>query len=499
MKNIIKYLSGILIAIVIMAALAYMALAVYYHDHFIFGTWAGGNYITGLSVSQAAELLNSLYESKDLTVIDKDGKKYQIYSNDIDIKADYTASLQTAFDRQNVITWIYNMVKGKELTMVPEISYDKEKLNDIVMLWPCFDLKEEDRTIQIVNIAYEGYQLIDTMEDVPVYDEIIKQIDIALRGGISEVDLADFDACYKDLELSDDLESIKKTYDKINDIQSTGIIYKFGQEEIEFGASLIGNAIVTQDNASDMSLQKQNNKNPGNGLFIIDNQEVSFPKDYSFENGFAVDSSGNLILSEAVLYESVSELCGQYSTVGGSRSFTTSLGQKINVSGGTYGNKIDTDEEFEYVISALINDVKEDHEPSYEQLASNQGHDDIGDTYVEISIDDQHLYYYQGGELVLDSDIVTGNVNLGRDTPTGVYYVYGKTRNRYLRGRGYVSFVKYWMPVYKGVGMHDASWRDEFGEDIYLNSGSHGCINLPTDIASKLYEYVEIGIPVVIY
>ena len=55
------------------------------------------------------------------------------------------------------------------------------------------------------------------------------------------------------------------------------------------------------------------------------------------------------------------------------------------------------------------------------------------------------------------------------------------------------------MPVYKGVGMHDASWRDEFGGDIYQNEGSHGCINLPTDKAEELYGYVEIGTPVVIY
>lgn len=499
MKTIIKWLSGILITIVILAALAYMALAVYYHDRFVLGTWAGGHYITGLSVSQAAELLNSEYEATDITVIDKDGKKYTISSNDIDVKADYTQSLNTAFDRQNVISWIYNMVNGKELTMVPEITYDEEYLEKLVLLWPCFDLEEEDRGIEIVNIVDEGYQLINTMEDVPVYDEIIKQVDIAIRSGDSEVDLSTFDACYTDLELTDEMISVKKTYDKVSEVQETGIVYKFGDQEISFDGSFVSEAIVTKEQATDMSLQKAKKNQPGSGMFIIDGQEASFPKEYSEENGFVVDSSGNLIISESALYESVQELCGQYSTVGGVRSFTTSLGETIKVEGGTYGNKIDNDKEFEYLISSILEGTKETHEPSYEQLAAEQGTDDIGDTYVEISISDQHIYYYKDGELVLDSDIVTGNVKLGRDTPTGVYYVYGKAKNRYLRGRGYVSFVKYWMPVYKGVGMHDASWRDEFGGDIYLDAGSHGCINLPTEIASQLYEYVEIGTPVVIY
>ncbi|MCR5770169.1 MAG: L,D-transpeptidase/peptidoglycan binding protein [Butyrivibrio sp.] len=499
MKTIIKWLSGIFIVIVIMTALAYMALAVYYHDHFVFGTWARGHYITGLSVSQAAELLNEEYETADLTVKDKEGKKYEINAEDIGVKADFTASLQTAFDRQNVVSWIVNTISGKELTMVPEITYDEDALEKAVSLWPLFDLKEEDRTIEIVNVAYEGYQLIDTMDDVPVYDEILKQVDIAVRSGVGELDLENFDSCYKDLELTDKMESVKKTYEKISKLQDTGIVYKFGSQEIEFDGSFISDAIVTEEQLEDMSSQKTRKSEPGSGEFISGGEEVSFPKSYSIENGFIVDYAGNLILSESALYESMQELCGQYDTVGAARSFISNDGDTIKVNGGTYGNKIDNDKEFEYLISSILSGTKETHEPFYEQLAAEQGTDDIGDTYVEISIDDQHLYYYKDGELVLDCDIVTGNVKLGRDTPTGVYYVYGKAKNRYLRGRGYVSFVKFWMPVYKGVGIHDASWRDEFGGDIYTDSGSHGCINLPSDKAEELYGYVEVGTPVVIY
>ena len=107
-----------------MAALVYMALAVYYHDRFVLGTWARGHYITGLSVSQAAELLNSEFEASDLVVIDKEGKRYEVKASEIGVKADFTSSLQTAFDNQNVISWIYYMVNGKELIMAPEITYE---------------------------------------------------------------------------------------------------------------------------------------------------------------------------------------------------------------------------------------------------------------------------------------------------------------------------------------------------------------------------------------
>ena len=44
------------------------------------------------------------------------------------------------------------------------------------------------------------------------------------------------------------------------------------------------------------------------------------------------------------------------------------------------------------------------------------------------------------------------------------------------------------MPFDGGIGLHDASWRSEFGSDIYLYNGSHGCVNLPYDAAKIIYE-----------
>ena len=92
----------------------------------------------------------------------------------------------------------------------------------------------------------------------------------------------------------------------------------------------------------------------------------------------------------------------------------------------------------------------------------------IGDNYLEVSLDEQHLYYYENGALVLDSDVVTGNHAYGYDTPQGVYSVYFMQRNRTLVGETYRSFVNYWIAFYNHYGVHDASWRNEFGGDIYL-------------------------------
>ena len=68
-----------------------------------------------------------------------------------------------------------------------------------------------------------------------------------------------------------------------------------------------------------------------------------------------------------------------------------------------------------------------------------------------------------------------------------------------LKGKDYRSHVNYWMPVYGGIGIHDATWRSEFGGEIYLRSGSHGCVNTPLEVMDIFYPRVQKGTPVVIH
>ena len=109
------------------------------------------------------------------------------------------------------------------------------------------------------------------------------------------------------------------------------------------------------------------------------------------------------------------------------------------------------------------------------------------------------MFYYVEGKKVLETDVVTGCVNQGMATPEMVCYIRAKSRNAILRGANYRSFVNYWMPVYGGIGIHDATWRDEFGGNIYIKSGSHGCINTPLEKMTELFDNVEVGTPVVIH
>ena len=96
-------------------------------------------------------------------------------------------------------------------------------------------------------------------------------------------------------------------------------------------------------------------------------------------------------------------------------------------------------------------------------------------------------------------NIVSGNISKSHGTPSGTYSVKYKEKDAILKGADYACPVKYWMPFNGNIGMHDASWRSKFGSKIYTTNGSHGCINMPTDAARKVFQNIEEGIAVVVY
>ena len=124
---------------------------------------------------------------------------------------------------------------------------------------------------------------------------------------------------------------------------------------------------------------------------------------------------------------------------------------------------------------------------------------EVGDTYVEVSLSDQHMWYIVDGDVYLESDCVTGNYG-SADTPKGYFTVNAKISPCTLKGDDYTSYVTYWMPfIGGGWGLHDADWRSSFGGNIYKGNGSHGCVNLPPKVAKELYAVIEVGTPVIVY
>ncbi len=125
----------------------------------------------------------------------------------------------------------------------------------------------------------------------------------------------------------------------------------------------------------------------------------------------------------------------------------------------------------------------------------------IGDTYIEISIKQQHMWFYIDGKLYVDTPVVTGNYG-GYDTPKGAHTIFQRMSPATLVGPTWCVNVKYWLAFTRsGCGIHDSTWRDssEYGGTTYMGDGSHGCVNTPYSKVKKIYSKAKIGTHVVVY
>lgn len=197
----------------------------------------------------------------------------------------------------------------------------------------------------------------------------------------------------------------------------------------------------------------------------------------------------------------VDELATEVGTVGKSRKFKTNGGKRITVKGGIYGWILDKEKTKSGLKKAIKSGGVQEYVPEYTQTAQGWGDNEIGDSYVEVSIEKQTVWVYKNGKKVFESSVVTGlEGNSNRRTLRGTHFIMYKVKDTYLKGATWNTHVDYFMPFnYSGQGFHDANWRSSFGGSIYLSNGSHGCVNMPPSKAKELYELVEAGMPVVVY
>lgn len=212
------------------------------------------------------------------------------------------------------------------------------------------------------------------------------------------------------------------------------------------------------------------------------------------------DSHGYQLDTEKV-DQFISDLSESYSTQGVGRFFTKHNGTEIEITNGDYGWKMDTKETAKLVKDAILNGESRIINAKWKNKANSfDSKDDIGSSYIEVDLTNQKLWLYENGKELLETDIVSGTYNNpDRKTPSGIYGINYKQSPAVLRGADYASPVTYWMPFWGGYGLHDATWRGSFGGDIYLSSGSHGCVNLPLESAKLIYQTVHTGYPVILY
>lgn len=447
----------------------YLGTSIYFTNHFYFGTKINGMNISGKTVDDVNQQMLSKIDSYTLELQERNDAKEQISAKDIDLKDDSESKLKELKDSQNPFNWLFGALGKKDSSIEQTATYDeallKKAINNLNCLKSNNVVEPKDASIEYKNNSYVINK--EVMGNKVIQDTLQESITNAISKRETTLDLEAIN-CYvnpKYTEASKEVIDAKSTLDKYI---ASKVTYT------------LGNNSETVDGAT-------------------------------IQKWLSVDENFVVTIDEDKVQTYVNKLSANYSTVGKTREFVTSLGTKATVSGGDYGWAINKVEEKNSILSAIKDGQTITKEPTYSQKAASHEANDIGNTYVEVNMTKQHLWFYKNGSLITDGDIVTGNIAGNTGTPTGVYTLKYKEKDFTLRGPQadgtmYESPVKFWMPFNGGIGIHDASWRYDattglpiFGGQIYQTNGSHGCVNAPTDLANKIFDNIDNGTPIICF
>ncbi len=513
MKKILRgSLIGVLALFVLVVAV-YILLGLYYVGRFPCFTWINGVYCTGKTVNEVNRELIQKDNYEGIAILDESGARLFVAAKDVDMTIDYTDSLRKNYNNQNPFGWGLFVFNNQECTYDPVVSLDKDKLHNAIASWEIF-IDPRDFKCAISQTG-EGYVLENSSILVPAEGTINELAYSSMLDRESVLDLGRYDDCYDIIDLTVNAKDKVALFDKIDEIQNNTLSYEIDENTVPLDSKEISRFFLTKYETEELLAEKVDKRKPGQGLFIVGNEEKKKidAETISYIDNIAVDENKNPIISEKKIYGFLEKVAGNYNTGWMMDRYREGLSSNviINVNRKGKGSIYDIDTEFEYLKAVFLGDDLDGEavlSGTRDQvrkftLAENaeefNAADNIGDTYIEIDMSNQELTYYVDGEINMQFPIVTGNINRGRGTPTGIFQIYNKRYHTYLRGADYVSYVNYWLGVNKGIGIHDALWRKKFGEEIYKSDGSHGCINCPLEQVEVLWNIVEVGTPTILY
>ena len=467
-KKIAVIISAAVAAVAIIAIIiVYIGKVNFYKTHFLPNSIINSMDCSGLDAETVAGMLDEKAKEYTLSVIGRAEDKSAVEIGRVkasDINLELTDALGAANDvlnQQNPYTWCFlSKEEQRSYNIAQGVTFDETLLKKQV---EAFEACQKEKMTAPSDAYISEY--LDEIGGCEIIPEVmgtqldvkkaVASINAAVYGCAESVDLVE-QGCYESPEILATDDKLVADLEKINKWLATEITYDWNTFEV----------IVDKDIIKD---------------WILRNDEIK--------------------IDEEAVAAFVSEQAAKYDTYGKSRKFVTTLGVELTLPSGKFGWRTDREQEAKELLGLIEEGKVTKREPVYSHTAPKQGMSDIGSSYVEADLSNQHLYLYYKGTMVFETDFVSGSMSSTPDcvTPQGVFGITYKTTNAVLRGNGYETPVTYWMPFHGNYGMHDATWRTEFGGDIFMTNGSHGCLNLPLDSAATIYSYMYEGYPVICY
>ena len=435
--------------------LAYLAASVYFMEHFFLGTAVNGENVEFQTVKQVNSLILEQAEGYGLTLLERGGTEESVTAQQLGMSFSETENVRNYKRVQNGFLWPRMFWQQDTYQIAPDITFDEETFDETLASLSCVREGEEPEDAR-VELTADGYELYPEQQGSRIKEDVLKeQVRAAAETLTETVDLEEA-GCYEAPSLTADSPEITELAAKLDQWFATEVTYEFGSQ-----TEVVDSSVVA-------------------GFIQLDGCEAS--------------------LSEEAVRAWVAGLADRRDTYKKSRQFNSTLRGVITVSGGNYGWQIDQETETAALLASVEKGETAAKQPAWSREGKAWGdNNDVGDTYIEVDMGAQHMWAYKDGALLIDTDVVTGNISRNYGTPSMVAAIQYKDRNAVLRGDNYATPVKYWMPFYGNYGIRDASWRREFGGTVYLTNGSHGCVNTPPAAMKVIFENMDSGTPVVLY
>lgn len=448
--------------------LIYVAISVYFMSHFFVNTKINGKNFSGKTASDVEKYLQTNIKDYKLTILENEGRQDVISGSEIGLEYRAGTEAEKLLKDQNGFAWPKAFFTENSRKVSVNVSYNEESLNQRISQLSC--LQTEQTPAENAKPEFDGNQYVIKPE---VYgnavdkERLTEQVKVHITEFQPQLDMVET-KCYAKPKYVEDSKEVQEACDAMNKYVNASITY------------------------------------PMNEPVVVDKALIS--------QWLQVDGEMKVSLNTEAMKQWFTAFVDKYDTQGTTRTFTTPAGKSATVTGGTYGWSIDEDTELVNLQNSILNGEVVTREPAYYAGGTAAAHSgqDWGNTYAEVDMSAQHMWYVQNGQVVLETDVVTGEPIPSRITPEGVYSLMWKQRDATLVGDikpetgkpEYETDVAYWMQVTSsGVGFHDAIWQTAFGGTLYQipGTGSHGCINMPLDQAGALFNMIEPGIPVIFH
>lgn len=459
----------LVLMIAVLGACAYGGISYYFSNRFFEGTWINGIDCSQKTAYEVEELMKEKLSEYSIEVSSRDVAAQTIKGEEIDYKYMSTGEILQLLRKQKPYEWVKGLYEQKSYTVDENVGYNKTLLQEQLKSLNCAQAENQTEP-ENAYVAFQNNAFVivpETEGSKLNIKEAYKVLNAAVEANESAIDFSNTPEVYVSAAVTKDDPELQAALEACNNYTKASITYTFGDQSTTLDGNTIKDWLQFDEK----------------GQLIWD--------DNSFQQHVA---------------EYVAQLAATYDTVGTEREFQATSGRTVYVSSSVYGWKIDQAAEAAQLSQEIQSGTQTTREPIYAQTANAYGVNDLGNTYIEVDLSEQHMYYYQDGADIFESDFVSGNMSYAdRQTHAGIFTLYYKKSPDVLRGgqKGTANYyeqpVQYWMPFDGGIGFHDANWRDDFGGDIYQTSGSHGCINLPPENAAVLYDLIQYDVPIVCF